>query len=207
MSDQSSSRTEKYDLAAPAWGDKMRALGYFDGYMGFLGTQAPLAQGDLSVTDVGAGSGSFAEAWVVIHGAPGAMTLLDPSQGMLHRAQAALHARGVAPRLVRSLLGAQSHEPVDVLLAAHVIEHCPDPAAALAQMHAMLRPGGRLFLVVSKPHWCNAIIWLQWRQRTFGKAEITKLVSAAGFGIEQHYAFPTGPPSRTSRGIIARRPL
>lgn len=95
--------------------------------------------------------------------------------------------------------------PQDALLAAHLIEHFADPAAALAEMATLLRPGGRLWLVVSKPHWCNAIIWLQWRHRTYGPEEIARLVRLAGFAVERTYAFPSGPPSRTSQGLVATR--
>lgn len=197
--------TSRYDIAAPRWGDKMRTLGYYDAYLGFLSEQHRRPGGDASVIDVGSGTGAFAEAWVAINGAPRDLTLLEPSRAMLERGQAALSRRGVAPKLVQSLLGIATVAPAHEVLAAHVIEHCPDPLVALRQMRDLLLPGGRLYLVVSKPHWCNAIIWLQWRHRTFQENEITGLIRAAGFDIEMIYAFPFGPPSRTSRGIVAVR--
>jgi hypothetical protein len=80
-----------------------------------------------------------------------------------------------------------------------------DIGDALKQMRDLLVPGGRLRLVESKPHWCNAIIWLQWRHRTFAREDIHALVKDVGFEIESDDAFPAGPPSRTSRGIVARR--
>lgn len=197
--------TRRYDTAAPRWGDKMRALGYFDGYLGFLAALQERPIGNAQVVDIGAGTAAFAEAWVAIYGAPNELALLEPSIAMLKKGQETLGLRGVEPTLVQGLLGEVDVEPADVALAAHVIEHCGDPATALRQMRDMLRPGGRLYLVVSKPHWCNAIIWLQWRHRTFGQAEIVELVQDAGFEIERVYSFPSGPPSRTSRGIVAVR--
>lgn len=195
----------RYDMAAPLWGDKMRTLGYYDGYLGFLSAQQRELKQDISIIDVGSGTASFAEAWVAINGPPRELTLLEPSKGMLERGQVALRARGVEPKLVQAVLGERDLEPFDEVLAAHVIEHCSDPLVALKQMYQLLRPGGCLHLVVSKPHWCNAIIWLQWQHRTFRKAEILKLVGKAGFGIERVYNFPSGPPSRTSRGVVAIR--
>lgn len=195
----------RYDVAAPKWGDKMRALGYYDGYLGFLSAPQRKADGDMHVIDVGAGTASFAEAWVAINGPPRALTLLEPSRAMLERGQAALQRRGIEPRLERAFLGQVDLEPANVVLAAHVIEHCADPLIALRQMRELLRLGGRLHLVVSKPHWCNAIIWWQWRHRTFHEGEIRELICEAGFDIERVYAFPSGPPSRTSRGIVASR--
>lgn len=205
MADVRVSTKSRYDVAAPRWGDKMRTLGYYDGYLGFLSAPQEHAHGDVRVVDVGAGTASFAEAWVAIHGPPRATTLLEPSRAMLERGQVALQRRGIEPHLVQSFLGDADLEPCDVVLAAHVIEHCADPLVALRQMRDLLQPGGRLYLVVSKPHWCNVIIWLQWRHRTFHKDEIVSLIQNAGFEIACVYDFPSGPPSRTSRGIIANR--
>ena len=197
--------TLRYDTAAPRWRDKMRALGYYDGYLGFLSALQPNAVRNGHVVDIGAGTASFAEAWVAVNGPPRELTLLEPSRAMLERGLAALRTHGVEPKPVQALLGEVDMEPADEALAAHVIEHCASPLTALRQIRDLLLPGGRLHLVVSKPHWCNAIIWLQWRHRTFREDEILELVREAGFGIERTYAFPSGPPSRTSRGIVALR--
>ena len=205
MSISGETAARRYDLAAPRWGDKMRTLGYFDAYLGlFSQDQGKVARG-ANVVDIGAGTAAFSEAWVTINGAPSALTLLDPSREMLARGSIALRRHGIDPRLLPGLLGEIELEPADVVLAAHVIEHCPDPAVALSQMFGAVRPGGRLYLVVSKPHWCNAIIWLQWRHRTFGREEILKLVRAAGFTVDRTYSFPAGPPSRTSQAVVATR--
>jgi ubiquinone/menaquinone biosynthesis C-methylase UbiE len=195
----------RYDTVAPQWGDKMRTLGYYDGYLGFLSSHEGRSARDMRVIDVGAGTAAFAEAWVALNGHPKDLTLVEPSRSMLEHGRLALIGRGIEPKLVQATLAQAEVEPADEVLAAHVIEHCPDPLIALRQMHALTRKGGRLHLVVSKPHWCNAIIWLQWRHRTFKEEEILNLLGEAGFEIEQVYAFPSGPPSRTSRGIVASR--
>ena len=206
MSDATHNLTNRYDSAAGRWRDKMRALGYYDGYLGFLSTPGPKPDPRARVIDVGAGTAAFAEAWVAVNGAPSQLTLLEPSHAMLEQGAAALRARGVEPRLLPAMLGEVRYAPAHEVLAAHVIEHCPDPLQALKHLYGLTLGGGRLRLVVSKPHWCNAIIWLQWRHRTFGKAEIQSLVKEAGFEIESDYVFPSGPPSRTSYGLVVRRP-
>ncbi len=199
------SLSDRYDSASGLWADKMRILGYYDGYLGFLSHWPGRAATPATLLDVGAGTGAMAEAWIAVHGAPPTVTLLDPSASMLNRAAGALKRRGVAPRLEISGLEDTSLSPHDVVLAAHVIEHFPDPAEALARIAALTAPGGELWLVVSKPHWCNAIIWLQWRHRTYRPARVQELLEAAGFVLEDTYAFPAGPPSRTSTGYLARR--
>lgn len=195
----------RYETAAPRWGDKMRVLGYYDGYVGFLSETQLEPSRNKRLIDIGAGTASFAEAWTETHGCPDDLVLLDPSQAMLDRGRLALNGCGIEPTLVQGCLGKVDLEPADEALAAHVIEHCEDPLTALKQIRDLLRPEGRLHLVVSKPHWCNAIIWLQWRHRTFSEGEILGLLNKAGFSIERVHAFPSGPPSRTSRGIVATR--
>lgn len=195
----------RYDKAASGWGDKMRALGYRDAYLGFLASALPRPAAGREVLDIGCGSGAFAEAWAAIHGDAARISLLDPSSGMLDRAETALDHRGLRTRTIRTTLEQFAGDVAfDHLLAAHVIEHCADPGDALARMRALAAPGGRLWLVASKPHWCNAIVWLQWRHRTFLDNEVAALLESAGWVLEETYAFPSGPPSRTSRGYLAR---
>ena len=195
----------KYDRAAPAWGDKMRLLGYHDAYLGFLASQTFRAPDGNQVLDIGCGTGAFADAWTAIHGPAQAITLLDPSQEMLNRAVALLERWQVTPHLARSTLeDFEPQHPYHCLLAAHVIEHVEDPTDALRSMRALCQKDGRLWLVVSKPHWCNAIIWFQWRHRAYPPAEVARLLANTGWVLEAEYAFPSGPPSRTSRGYLAR---
>lgn len=199
-----SSLETKYDTAAPAWGDKMRVLGYYDAYLGLLSAPSFRAPAGTRVLDIGCGTGAFAEAWVAIQGPEQHVTLLDPSQAMLDRAARALRHRGVQPDLVQSMVeGYAPDQPFHCLMAAHVLEHTDDPVGLLRQMRRLMQPGGRLWLVVSKPHWCNAIIWLQWRHRTYRPEQLRKMLGQAGFSVEMEYAFPSGPPSRTSRGYLA----
>ena len=195
----------KYDNAAPAWGDKMRLLGYHDAYLGFLAAETYRAEPGSRVLDIGCGTGAFANGWAAIHGSDQAITLLDPSREMLARADATLRARGVSADLRQSTLeDMPKDETFDCLLAAHVIEHTSDPVSALGQMRSLVQPDGRLWLIVSKPHWCNAIIWFQWRHRAYRPDTVADSLAKSGWRLDSEYAFPSGPPSRTSRGYLAR---
>ncbi|MEM1273045.1 MAG: class I SAM-dependent methyltransferase [Pseudomonadota bacterium] len=197
--------TDRYDAAAPMWGDKMRALGYFDAYLGFLAHRPDVPAKGTRVVDIGAGTAAFTEAWAAIHGTAHEITLVDPSQRMLDRAALQLAKNGVEADCITSdLASLTSDKTFDVALAAHVIEH-GDPISMLDQMHRLVRPNGQLWLVVSKPHWCNAIVWLQWRHKSYKPAQIRTLLESTGWQLVSEYAFPAGPPSRTSRGYICRR--
>lgn len=195
---------DRYDRAASQWGDKMRVLGYYDAYLGFLSAPGLRCGPGKRVIDVGCGTGSFACAHVAVNGMPARLDLLDPSVQMLDAAAAGLARHGVDAVRTQGVLG-DDVPKADEVLAAHVLEHCADPVTGLKQLRKLVASEGRLRIVLSKPHWCNALIWLQWRHRTFGEAEISKIFQEAGLRIEQTYAFPSGPPSRTSRGIVASR--
>jgi ubiquinone/menaquinone biosynthesis C-methylase UbiE len=196
--------TRRYDTAAPRWGDKMRTLGYADAYLGFLANMQIRPGPDTRVCDVGCGSGAFAEAWLGVNGSGADLTLLDPSGPMLDRARSAIARRGTDATAVASGLDAFTPaKPFDHLLVAHVIEHVADPGLALTRLRGWAAPGARLWLVASKPHWCNAIIWLQWRHRAFRMTEAADLLAESGWRLDATYAFPSGPPSRTSRGYLA----
>ena len=195
----------KYDAAAPVWADKMRLLGYHDAYLGFLASVTERAAPGTRVLDVGCGTGAFADGWAAIHGPDQDVTLLDPSREMLSRAKGTLARRGLEPAAVATPLESFAPtDPFDCLLAAHVIEHQTDPVAPLQKMRNVIKPGGALWLIVSKPHWCNAIIWFQWRHRAYAPAEVARYLTQTGWAVESEYAFPSGPPSRTSRGYLAR---
>ena len=182
----------------------MRLLGYQDAYLGFLASRAERARRGNRVLDVGCGSGTFADAWAAIHGPDQDITLLDPSGQMLRRADEALRRRGIVPALEeRKLEAFAGKNSFDTILAAHVIEHSKDPAETLHHMRETSAPGGWLWLVVSKPHWCNAIVWLQWRHRSYAPDAVEELLDQCGWQLETQYVFPSGPPSRTSRGYLA----
>ncbi len=195
---------QKYDAAAPGWADKMRLLGYFDAYLGFLSSD-PSAHYGHKVLDVGCGTGAFAEARAVVQ-TDGSVTLLEPSEKMLSQAKSALARRGIDAAIDDNtrLEDFKATQPFDCILAAHVLEHCPNPVDALRRMRDLAAAGAELWLVVSKPHWCNAIIWLQWRHRTYRPEAVADMLARSGWELLAEHSFPTGPPSRTSRGYRAR---
>ena len=144
--------TEKYDMASPDWERKIRHLGYSQAYFAFLRSHA-ITSGP--VLDVGAGTGAFARAWVAAKGSQD-LTLLEPSSAMLQAAQTSLAECDVKPAIANTTI--EEYDPprqFETVLAAHVVEHFPDPAVALRLVAQWLVPGGKMILVVSRPHWCN----------------------------------------------------
>jgi S-adenosylmethionine-dependent methyltransferase len=110
-----------------------------------------LGQPGLDVLDIGGGTGGFA---VRVAGLGHRVTVVDPSPDAL--ASLSRRAREVGAD-VTGLQGDLSDisslvEDADVVLCHGVLEVVDDPAAAVAAIHAVLRPGGTLSLLVAQRH-------------------------------------------------------
>jgi arsenite methyltransferase len=98
--------------------------------------------------DVGCGPGNVTASLARATG-PGGLALgLDPAEAMLARA-----VRAQASRQIGFLRADAQRLPlrdatVDAVVSIAVLQHIPDPAAALAEMTRVLRPGGRLAVLV-----------------------------------------------------------
>jgi arsenite methyltransferase len=139
-----------------------RLLGYPDGWIDALppqvvasmaGTGNPFALGELRpaehVVDCGSGAGvdSLIAAWLV--GTRGSVIGVDMTPAMLDKAKAAAAAAGIGNVEFRE--GYLESLPVedgwaDVVISNGVLNLVPDKAAALGEMHRVLRAGGRLQL-------------------------------------------------------------
>ena len=156
-------------------------------------------QPGLKVLDIGGGTGGFA---VRVAGLGHRVTVVDPSPDAL--AALARRAREVGVE-VTGLQGDLSDisalvDKADVVLCHGVLEVVDDPAAALAAIHEVLRPGGRLSLLVAQRHAAviaramaghvaQALALLDdsgttgRTGRRFTADEVTGLVTGAGFEV------------------------
>ncbi len=192
----------KYDRTAPRWSAKIEQLGYPEAYANFL--RQDLVQSG-AVLDLGTGTGALARAWIDVGGSQ-TLTLLDVSAAMLKQAREGFRSVGISPGIIYSRFeDFRPPQKYDVILAAHFLEHCKDPTEAMGRIADLLRPKGRLCLVVSKPHWCNWLLWLRFRHRWFSPESICCMARTAGLSHVRTHRFSAGPPSRTSLGYIFAR--
>ena len=115
------------------------------------GTGNPFALGDIGpgdrVVDCGSGAGADALIAARLVGPAGRVIGVDMTPEMLAKARASAVEAGLANVEFREgLLEAMPVETgwADVVISNGVLNLVPDKAAALAEMHRVLRPGGRL---------------------------------------------------------------
>ncbi len=106
------------------------------------------------ILDIGGGTGGFA---VRLAGLGHRVTVVDPSPDALAALARRAREDGVEVEGVQGDLAglpdllADDDQP-DLVLCHGVLEVVDDPAAALATIHEVLRPGGRLSLLVAQRH-------------------------------------------------------
>jgi demethylmenaquinone methyltransferase/2-methoxy-6-polyprenyl-1,4-benzoquinol methylase len=128
--------------------EKILGLGSGSWYRRQALVRAGLTSG-MQVVDVGMGTGLVSREILRITGEPERLVGVDPSPGMM--AQARL------PAAVRCLEGSAERMPLtdasaDFIVMGYALRHITDLAAAFAEFHRVLKPGGRvLVLEISKP--------------------------------------------------------
>lgn len=192
-----------YNAVAPTWHSKIAALGYTDAYRAAIAALIPKGRRPIRVMDVGCGAGSFARAYVQERGRIEVLTLADPAVDMLREAEARLIGDADEIVLLNSSIADLPIFPSqDVILCAHVLDHCAGPVRAIRALGATLAPRGVIVLIVTKPHWCNWLIWPAWRHKSYPVSQIHEAVVAAGLTCPRDMGFASGPPRRTSHAYL-----
>jgi len=183
---------EFFASAASGW-DRLRGDLFGDSFFlwGLLGLIDP----SLTIGDLGCGTGQLAETVAPhVH----RVIAVDASDDMLASARRRL---GGLPNVdVRQGdLEALPIRPseLDAAVLSLVLHYSPDPARALSEVARVLQPGGRALIVDMLPHEHEEYqqqmghIWLG-----FSDAQITRLLSGAGFGNARVRALPAEPDAK-----------
>ncbi len=132
--------------------------------------------------EVGSGLGHYAADWAAA-GAP-RLTATEADPGRLQR----LHERfaGSPVVQVRELaVPVTARGEHSAVVACNVLEHVPDDVGALRDLAGLLRPGGRVVLVVPAfPSAMSAFDRAIGHQRRYRRAGLRDALERAGFAVE-----------------------
>lgn len=137
--------------------------------------------GGEAVLDIGCGPGWFwaASAEVVPHDI--ALTLADQSAGMVEEALGRCRAAGFAKaegRQADAMALPFADQSFDVVVAMHMFYHLSDQPAAMAEMHRVLKPGGRLVVTTNGRENLTGLYALT---AAFGSGAVDPAAEAFGF--------------------------
>ncbi len=127
--------------------EKVLAFGSGPWYRRMALQRAGLAEG-AQMLDVGIGTGLVAREALTLIGPQGRIVGVDPSAGMMDEA----HLPGVELVVGRAEALPRPDASCDFLSMGYALRHIDDVAAAFAEFHRVLKPGGRLMVLeISKP--------------------------------------------------------
>jgi ubiquinone/menaquinone biosynthesis C-methylase UbiE len=172
------SKSEEFFASASGQWDHLRREMFGDRFQ--LHALLALLEPSLTVGDLGCGTGQVSEL-LAPHVAK--VVAVDGSTDMVQAARKRL--KGLHQVDVRR--GDMEALPIDacqldVAMTALVLHHVPDPGRALAEMHRVIKPGGRVLIVDMLPHdrveyqQQMGHVWLGFSEKT-----IKKLLEGAGF--------------------------
>lgn len=117
------------------------------------------------ILDCGVGNWSLSIALDSLMAGPVDFYAIDTSAEMLVQAKSVMQHAWLDPHLQQADVMSLPYEDqsFDVVMAAHVLEHLPDLQRALAEMVRVLKPGGMVFLCVTRPSLFGALVQLLWR--------------------------------------------
>lgn len=209
QSDRSNRLTDLYDAASRGWQKSIERLGYPNAYTLVVSEAMksidPTRQQNLQVLDAGTGTGAFACALSKADCRIARLDLLDPSEAMLTVAVAELRTCSPSLSTIVGRIGEVElpFQTYDIVLCAHAIEHVADAHECLIWFRDVLRPGGQLLLVVSKPHWCTSLLRMVWGHRSYSPKQVARMLYESSFAQINVIPFESGPPQRTSTGYTA----
>ena len=158
------------------------------------------------VLDLGCGPGHLTTELAADLGADGRVVALDRSPAMLEATRSRAARQGVGGRCALAAADATAlplaDAACDAAVVVQVLEYVPDVGGALAELHRVLRPGGRAVLVDTD--WRSCVWHTDDRDRTDRvlraweahfvhpqlPASLVRLAREAGFGDVEVHAVP-----------------
>lgn len=174
----------QYNDVAETWGNTVARLWFTRAYRGLF--RRLLRAGVLPrggrVLDAGIGSGSFSTALLSSGVRPDDIHGIDIASGMLDQASRTLQAHGIPffPRIGSINELPYPPDAFDLVIASHVVEHAGNPARAIGEFERVLKPGGMLVVVATRPGAWGRRIARKWNATPISAHGLRSLLAMAG---------------------------
>lgn len=180
--------------------------GFFTGHESLagrlFGPQAFDVRGCKSILDAGCGNGRYLRFLLRHADADAHLAGFDFSQGMLVRARHRLATERVglvAADLTKLPFADQSF---DVAVCGWVLEHLREPRDGLRELQRVLRPGGKLLLMVTEKTLGGAICSHFYHCRTYRRADLRAIAAECGLSWQREHWFSPVHRLFRSGGIV-----
>ncbi len=142
-------------------------------------------RGMCSILDVGSGAGQLAQHLLKYADAQTEIYCADLSQPMLERAR--LRLKSSRPRFVTAdIVRLPFHDNTfDGVTCGYVLEHLADPRPGLAELARVMKPGGRMLLLVTEDSVAGAWTSRLWCCRTHNRRELMQICEEVGIPCKQ----------------------
>lgn len=204
---------EPYDRIAAKWSRLTGRLGYPQAYERLLAefnreAELTASSKPLRVLDCGVGTGTFALAFAHAWATPVCMDAVDVSEVMISNTRQRLHQAGREVAFERADVCAPpySDNQFDLEMAAHVLEHLPDPVVALKETRRILKPGGWLVACLTRNSIFGRYVQLKWRTHQLNSKKSESSLNAAGLDVRPMNLSAAGNFRHTSLTCIGRKP-
>lgn len=202
-----------YDKVSDTWHATISQLGFEGAYADLIGralaaTPVQPVNNALHVLDAGIGTGAMSAAFVDNYAGAIDLTGIDISADMLAQAERRLKQNHLSAQFLQADVNNLpfADNTFDVVLVAHVLEHMADPKRALAELHRVLRPGGRLIACVTQRSSAGAYIQLKWRTHRVDTSTARGWLWDCGFTAVRAFPFCAGSKaSRLSHGYVGQK--
>ncbi len=159
-------------------------------------------RGCKSILDAGCGNGRYSRFLLRDADADARITAFDLSQQMLKRAHERLKSDRVSHAAADLTRLPYADQSFDAVVCGWVLEHLPDPKPGLNDLARVLRPGGKMLLLVTEDTWTGSWCARLWHCRTHNREELKRVCRECGLEfVREHWFSPLHAKLRLG-GII-----
>jgi SAM-dependent methyltransferase len=141
------------------------------------------------ILDAGCGNGRYSKFLLRWADADAFIAGFDLSQRMLIRARRRRQAsriNHVAADLTKIPFASGFF---DAVVCGYVLEHLPDPRIGLSELARVLRPGGKLLLLVTEDTYTGSMCSRMWHCRTYNRRELERVCGECGLKWKRPHFF------------------